>query len=637
MTAPSARAVGVLVTALIVTAGAFTLNATMASAAGQTRYVATDGNDSENDCTDNANPCRTVVHAVQDEANPGDTVSIGSGTYAESVRISQSLTLVGSGATGSGKTTISGDTESGAPSVEVDAIDSPPTVTISNVDVSNNGDNDGIRVDGGDVTVEDSVVSDNDANGIRVLDQSTVVVTGTTVSQNGDNGVVLATRPRATTNAAPADPQVFPSATISHSTVDGNAGSGVLIESGQAAIDSSTLNRNEVGGVDVSSGSATIDTSTLDSNVGAGVVVEGSGRSATVTNSTISNTKPFTGSETQDFGSGFLVLAGGTGMLSNSTLDANYGQGVLSEDGIVRVDNSTVSGTVSGTVQEPGQGGVVFQHLVDTAAARVAAKFGAASGSAGSNAPRAAVQPGITLTGTIVADNTTLADCVGAVTDGGYNLASDDSCSFSAAGSMNSGNAKLGPLADNGGPTLTLEPAKGSDGIDAIPSGSAGCVAGATDQRGVSRPQGPKCDIGAVEVDQPPVVISPDTLPHGTVGVPYNVTITATGGLGAPYVWSLAGGTLPPGLTFSAAGVISGVPTTPGTYHITVSVDDPTEKDYTIVIVAPTGPSTEPIANTGARVRPLVSVGALAVALGVLMLLVSTALGYRAGRYRRAH
>ncbi|HET6632301.1 MAG TPA: choice-of-anchor Q domain-containing protein [Rhodanobacteraceae bacterium] len=52
-------------------------------------------------------------------------------------------------------------------------------------------------------------------------------------------------------------------------------------------------------------------------------------------------------------------------------------------------------------------------------------------------------------------------------------------------------------LADNGGPTQTLLPQTGSPAIDA---GTAGCVLAATDQRGVPRPQGAACDIGAVEV-----------------------------------------------------------------------------------------------------------------------------------------
>jgi hypothetical protein len=49
--------------------------------------------------------------------------------------------------------------------------------------------------------------------------------------------------------------------------------------------------------------------------------------------------------------------------------------------------------------------------------------------------------------------------------------------------------------------------------------------------------------------------------------------LAATGGT-TPYTWSLSSGTLPAGLTLSAAGVISGTPTTPGTYTITVKVTD---------------------------------------------------------------
>lgn len=57
---------------------------------------------------------------------------------------------------------------------------------------------------------------------------------------------------------------------------------------------------------------------------------------------------------------------------------------------------------------------------------------------------------------------------------------------------------KLGPLADNGGPTLTMALLPGSPAIDA---GSA-VGAPATDQRGVARPQGPGVDIGAFELQQ---------------------------------------------------------------------------------------------------------------------------------------
>jgi hypothetical protein len=59
----------------------------------------------------------------------------------------------------------------------------------------------------------------------------------------------------------------------------------------------------------------------------------------------------------------------------------------------------------------------------------------------------------------------------------------------------------LGPPANNGGPTLTLLPGAGSPALDRVPSGTVACKP--VDQRGVSRPQGSACDIGAVEVVPP--------------------------------------------------------------------------------------------------------------------------------------
>ena len=53
----------------------------------------------------------------------------------------------------------------------------------------------------------------------------------------------------------------------------------------------------------------------------------------------------------------------------------------------------------------------------------------------------------------------------------------------------------------------------------------------------------------------------------------YSDTLTATGGT-TPYTWSVNAGTLPPGLTLSAAGVLSGTPTTTGSYPFTVNVID---------------------------------------------------------------
>jgi hypothetical protein len=58
----------------------------------------------------------------------------------------------------------------------------------------------------------------------------------------------------------------------------------------------------------------------------------------------------------------------------------------------------------------------------------------------------------------------------------------------------------LGGLANNGGPTKTHALKLNSPALDVIPSGDPGCVPGTdTDQRGIDRPQGVNCDIGAFE------------------------------------------------------------------------------------------------------------------------------------------
>jgi uncharacterized protein (TIGR03437 family) len=59
----------------------------------------------------------------------------------------------------------------------------------------------------------------------------------------------------------------------------------------------------------------------------------------------------------------------------------------------------------------------------------------------------------------------------------------------------------------------------------------------------------------------------------GTVDVAYSQTLAATGGV-PPYTWSMLSGTLPPGLTLNAAGIVSGTPTDPGSFSFVVQVGD---------------------------------------------------------------
>ena len=68
--------------------------------------------------------------------------------------------------------------------------------------------------------------------------------------------------------------------------------------------------------------------------------------------------------------------------------------------------------------------------------------------------------------------------------------------------------------------------------------------------------------------------VTTTSLSSGTTNVPYNSQqLTASGGQ-PPYIWSLASGALPPGLSLSTNGVISGTPTTAGTSNFVVRVTD---------------------------------------------------------------
>lgn len=89
----------------------------------------------------------------------------------------------------------------------------------------------------------------------------------------------------------------------------------------------------------------------------------------------------------------------------------------------------------------------------------------------------------------------------------------------------------------------------------------------------------------------PVITISPTTVPNGTQGTAYSQTLTPTGGTPA-YTFVLVGGSVPPGLTLSSGGVLSGTPTVPGVYNFTVTVADANfcaaTQSYTMLI-SPTG------------------------------------------------
>ena len=108
----------------------------------------------------------------------------------------------------------------------------------------------------------------------------------------------------------------------------------------------------------------------------------------------------------------------------------------------------------------------------------------------------------------------------------GTNLDSDDTCLF---GDSSTTDLLIGPLTDNGGPTATHALLDGSPAVDAA---SSTCIA--IDQRGIARPIGRSCDVGAYEKSFTVTVSTPvvgDLEEQPTV----NATTLCWGGPGALY------------------------------------------------------------------------------------------------------
>lgn len=82
------------------------------------------------------------------------------------------------------------------------------------------------------------------------------------------------------------------------------------------------------------------------------------------------------------------------------------------------------------------------------------------------------------------------------------------------------------------------------------------------------------CTSNPGPVPQPAALtITTTSLPAASLNHTYTQQLTAAGGT-APYVWSVASGSLPAGITLSSSGVLVGVPTQQGAFSFTIQVMD---------------------------------------------------------------
>ncbi|MEY2457561.1 MAG: hypothetical protein QOK06_2666 [Acidimicrobiaceae bacterium] len=204
--------------------------------------------------------------------------------------------------------------------------------------------------------------------------------------------------------------------------------------------------------------------------------------------------------------SGGGIYANGASALIERALVARnhaYNGGGVNGGANITVRSSTIAFNTAGTPNNNGDGGATDTDVTfidSTVVGNIAWN--------GSGAPGGIF--GGTLHNTVLAGNVAfdvsnptdpgvLDNCGGTQTSLGANVSDDGTCAFAGTGDRNGIDPKLSDLGEHGGPFATFVPLAASPLIDT----GAGCDA--FDARGLSRPRGAACDVGATETSAPAV------------------------------------------------------------------------------------------------------------------------------------
>jgi hypothetical protein len=302
------------------------------------------------------------------------------------------------------------------------------------------------------VILKDSFVEGNSGAGIQIFHQSGLIsldISGSVIAENSMQGI----------EARNTD------VTLLTSEVRGNGSGGVYTHLGTLSVLESSVTSNENGGGIVMEGGHLVMTDatvSLNTNAGpgGGIFVHNLA-DANIIGSTIS------GNSTTEDGGGLYLQT--------------YGQ--------IQIINSTISGNQAGT----GGGGL----SAGGGAIRLNYVTLAYNDSGAASAIKNSAN--LTIANSILAQNDAsnchLAESPVSL---GHNLSDDSSCVFAGAGDINNQDARIKPLADYGGPTLTHALWNNSPAINNADDAMCPVI----DQRGIARPFGPHCDRGAYELEE---------------------------------------------------------------------------------------------------------------------------------------
>ena len=455
-----------------------------------------------NDSDAGAGSLREAVHDV----DTGGTIVIPSGigeiTLTGELVVDKSLMIEGAG---SAQTAI--DAGTGADSTRVLHVVGSPQVVVSGVQftggrvvkpggVPETGG--GIEVDGGSLALVDSLVTNN------VVDTSGGMA-GDGISEGGGIAALGASSSLALVNTTVSDDRAL-------GGKDGDAFGGGIYAEGSLVIEGGLVQGNTAVG-------AALDGGGIEYNGSAAAILENLSVTGNVA-------EPAAGGTANGDGGGIDLHSGTGDTLTNVTVadnlmtvdDPTAMTGVAEGGGIsfrspgATLVNATVTGnTVSANVMSGGEalgGGVSAGAAATVLSSTIASNTSTASGtglvSEGGNLWTGAevdFKNSIVANGAVAngEQNCFPAPPGGSIVSDGHNIEDLDMCGFDGPGDQVNISPALQPLAENGGPVQTLALQPGSPAIDA--GDNDGCPA--TDARGVARPVGPACDVGAFEVATP--------------------------------------------------------------------------------------------------------------------------------------